>query len=301
MSDVALERGWRALLRRRAALVGINRRNLDFIHEHNERRYYPLADDKVLAKEVLAAAGVRVPRTLAVCGRLADVPAAIELLGGFDEFVIKPARGSGGGGILVAAGRAGAGRWRSAAGGEIGAAELRRHLAEIVFGAYALWGGLGDRALVEERIEPHESLRELWPHGLPDIRVITLDGEPRVAMLRVPTSRSGGRANLHQGGVGVAVDLASGRMSRAVLAGAPIDRHPDSGRPLVGVVVPSWAAVVDLARRAARAVPLGYLGVDLVLDRSASPLVLELNVRPGLEIQNVHGRGLAEFLGEVEA
>ncbi|MBI5488173.1 MAG: hypothetical protein HY905_12645 [Deltaproteobacteria bacterium] len=292
-------RGWRELLRRREALVGINRRNLELVDPHNERRHYPLADDKLLAKNVLAAAGVAVPRTVTVCERVADVPAVLATLGVLDEFVVKPARGSGGDGIVVAVGRASPGVWKLAGGGELAESDLRRHLAEIVFGAYALWGGLGDRALVEERIEPHEFLHGLWPHGLPDVRVITLGGVPFVAMVRVPTSRSGGRANLHQGGVGVAVDVATGRMTRAVLAGEQVERHPDTGRALTGAAVPCWPQIVGLARRASRAVPLGYLGVDIVLDRTGRALVLELNVRPGLEIQNVHGRGLAEFLAEV--
>ena len=40
------------------------------------------------------------------------------------------------------------------------------------------------------------------------------------------------------------------------------------------------------------AIPLGYLGVDLVVDAELGPMVLELNARPGLTIQLANRRGL---------
>ncbi len=60
--------------------------------------------------------------------------------------------------------------------------------------------------------------------------------------------------------------------------------------------MPSWDGVKDVARRAAAAVPLGYLGCDVVVDEHRGPLILEINARPGLEIQNVHGYGLGRAI-----
>ena len=136
----------------------------------------------------------------------------------------------------------------------------------------------------------------MFPDGLCDLRVITLHAVPTLAMVRVPTQRSGGRANLHQGGLGLAVDLESGTVSRAFHEGASIEVHPDTGEALVGLQLPHWSEVLDVAERAAGAVPLGYLGVDIAVDVDAGPLVIEINARPGLEIQNVHGVGLARAL-----
>ncbi|HMW73587.1 MAG TPA: sugar-transfer associated ATP-grasp domain-containing protein, partial [Cellvibrionaceae bacterium] len=45
---------------------------------------------------------------------------------------------------------------------------------------------------------------------------------------------------------------------------------------------------------------LGYLGVDLVLDRDLGPLLLELNARPGLSIQIANKAGLLPRLQAVE-
>lgn len=285
-----------ALLERRAVVYGINRRNLTLVYPNNERRNYPYADDKLLAKEVFVAEGVPVPETLAVCDGLFAVPGVVEGLRGRARFVVKPANGAGGGGILVVGEwLAERGAWRKAGGAEVTPRELARHLADTVFGVHS--NQLEDRAFVEARVEPHAMFASLWADGLCDVRVIVLRGRPVLSMIRVPTAESAGRANLHQGGLGIAVDLATGRTYRAVHHGRAVDRHPESGAPLVGLAVPAWPEVLDVARRAALAVPLGYLGVDVVVDAEQGPLVLEINARPGLEIQNVTGRGLGEVLG----
>ncbi len=285
----------RALLHRRAEVFGINRRNLALVYPNNARRHYPLADDKLLSKERFAAAGVPVPETLAVCEGLYAVPGAVEALRGRSRFVVKPASGSGGGGILVVGvWDEAASCWHRAGGAPLTPLQLGRHLADVVFGVHS--NQLEDRAFVERRVEPHPFFSDLWADGLCDVRVITLRGAPVMSMIRVPTAESGGRANLHQGGLGIAVDLASGRTTRALHRGRAVDRHPETGAPLLELQVPAWAEVVEVARRASRAVPLGYLGVDVVLDRESGPLVLEINARPGLEIQNVTGQGLGPAL-----
>jgi alpha-L-glutamate ligase-like protein len=297
---VSLAARLRALLARRADVYGINRRNLALVYPNNPRRHYPFADDKLLAKERFAAAGVATPRTLAVCDGLYAVPGVVEGLRGQGSFVVKPASGSGGQGILVVGAWDPAREaWTRAGGRAVAPHELARHLADVVFGVHS--NQLEDRAFVEERVTPHPLFAELWADGLCDVRVITLEGEPVMAMIRVPTAESGGRANLHQGGLGIAVDLATGETFRALHHGAAVERHPESGAPLVGLAVPAWPEVLAVARRAASAVPLGYLGVDVVVDATRGPLVLEINARPGLEIQNVNGHGLGPALAGARA
>ncbi len=290
----------RRLLANRERVVGINRRNLTLVYPNNPRHHYPYADDKLLAKECFARAGVPTPETLAVVDGLFAIPEAVERLRGKGQFVVKPANGSGGGGILVVGDwDPEAGVWRRAGGRTIGPVELQRHLGDVIFGVHS--NQLEDRAFVERRVVPHPLFHGLWSDGLCDVRVITLRGRPVMSMIRVPTAESGGRANLHQGGLGIAVDLATGLTTRAVHHGRPVERHPESGAPLVGLQIPAWAEVLEVARRAAGAVPLGYLGVDVVVDAERGPLVLEINARPGLEIQNVNGCGLAPAIARAEA
>ena len=124
-----------------------------------------------------------------------------------------------------------------------------------------------DRILSEERIEPHALYHAFWSDGVCDLRIIVLRGRPILSMVRVPTHRSGGRANLHQGGIGVAVDLREGITYRALSRGEEVTIHPESGEPLIGRQLPEWATCVKVALGAASAVPLGYLGVDICVDR----------------------------------
>lgn len=289
----------RALLARRERVVGINRRNLTLVYPNNPRHHYPYADDKLLAKRCFASAGVPTPETLAVCEGLFAVPGVVESLRGRGQFVVKPANGSGGGGILVVGDwDAERGHWLRAGGRTITPSQLQRHLGDIVFGVHS--NQLEDAAFVERRVVADPLFAGLWADGLCDVRVITLRTRPVMSMIRVPTAESGGRANLHQGGLGIAVDLATGRTTRAVHHGRSVERHPESGAPLVGLQVPRWPEVLDVARRAAGSVPLGYLGVDVVLDAERGPLVLEINARPGLEIQNINAMGLGAALAAME-
>ncbi|MBN1210839.1 MAG: hypothetical protein JXB05_38680 [Myxococcaceae bacterium] len=294
-----LREAFAQLRARREELVGINQRNVMLVYPHNARRDFPLADDKLLGKERFATAGVPTPETLAVCDGLYAVPSTVEALQDRESFVVKPASGSGGQGILVLGERLEPGVWRRAGGDTITSAGLQRHMADILFGVYSKT--LEDRVFIERRIVPHAFFQELWGDGLCDIRVITLHSQPLMSMIRVPTAESGGRANLHQGGLGIALELETGRTYRALHHGMPVERHPESGTPLLGLQVPDWARVLEVARGAAGAVPLGYLGVDIVVDQERGPLVLEINARPGLEIQNVHGSGLGKALRRLSA
>jgi alpha-L-glutamate ligase-like protein len=304
MNVMSVWKAWRARLRdmlvRRDALVGINRRNVSFVYANNPRSAYPEADDKLLCKELMAAHHVGLARTLVVCDGLYAIPQTLDVLRTLEHFVLKPANSSGGAGIIVVGERCGDGVWKKASGnGQVTIDELRYRLGEIVFGAFS--GDLDDRAFVEERIFPHRVFQDFWSGGLCDVRVITLDALPFFAMVRVPTFESDGRANLHQGGIGLALDINTGMTTRAYYRGRSITHHPEGGALLIGVQLPDWQGILETARRAARSVRLGYLGVDVVVDEVRGPMVLEVNARPGLEIQNVHARGLAEALELVRA
>ena len=85
-------------------VLGINRRNADYILIHNRRRLYPLVDDKVLTKDLARKAGVQVPEMyglVEIQRQVRDLPA---MLSGRQDFVIKPAGGSQGHGIVVIVG-----------------------------------------------------------------------------------------------------------------------------------------------------------------------------------------------------
>jgi alpha-L-glutamate ligase-like protein len=280
---------WVGALRARGVL-GINRRNVDYTLRWNPRRLYPLVDDKLVTKRLCREAGIPVPELLAVARQHFEIPRLLAALAERESFVLKPAHGAMGNGILVVVGRSGRDFLRSG-GRRLSADDLRYHAASIISGLYAL-GGQPDSALIEELLIAHASLLEICLEGAPDVRVIVHRGIPVMSMTRFPTRRSGGRANLHQGAIGAGVDLETGRIRHGVQGMHAVERHPDSGRPLRGVAIPQFERVLEIAVRATDLTGLGYVGADVVVDARLGPVILELNARPGLAIQLANRAGL---------
>lgn len=289
-------RTWRAL--RDEGVLGINRRNAEYTLRWNPRSKYPTVDDKLLTKKLCARAGIPTPKLLAVASHHFELRALRQALLGFDSFVLKPARGAMGNGILVVRGRDGD-RFQVAGGRRIDSADLSYHAAGIISGLYAL-AGQTDVALVEERLEVHPALAEIATEGVPDVRVVVFRGVPAMAMTRLPTRKSGGRANLHQGAVAAGIDLGSGATTHAIQQSRPIETHPDTGQSLLHRVLPGWPPMLEFAVRAADETGLGYVGADMVVDAIHGPVLLEMNARPGLMIQLANRAGLLPRLRAIE-
>lgn len=281
---------------KRRGILGINRRNAQYTLGWNSRRLYPLVDDKVATKRLCEAAGIPVPKLLAVARSHLE---AQRLLGELEKeptFVLKPARGAMGNGILVLEQREGQ-LWRGAR--PYSHDDFAYHATSIISGLYSL-AGHADEAMVEERLEIDPLLAPLRDEGVPDIRVIVYRGVPVMCMMRLPTRLSGGRANLHQGAVGMGVDLVSGRVVHAMLRGRSIEKSPDTGKHLLDVELPDFDLVLRTAVAATDQTGLGYVGADVVLDARRGPMVLELNARPGLAIQLANRTGIMPRLDAVD-
>lgn len=292
---------WLAAARRLAerGILGMNRRNAECILDHNPRRLYPVVDDKLRLHSLCATIGVPTPTIYSVIGRQSELRHLLTRLGDCNDFVVKPNRGSAGRGVLVVTGRDG-GAFRRHNGAHVRTEDLQQHVSDILSGMYSL-GGRPDLAIVQQRVRLHAAFRSIAFHGIPDVRVILYRGEPAMAMLRLPTKQSGGRANLHQGGIGAGVDLVTGTTHHAVQYNRAVGIHPDMGQELVGARVPYWDDVLAMSRRVAAAVGLGYLGVDIVVDADDGPLLLEANARPGLAIQIANDAGLLPRLKEIDS
>jgi alpha-L-glutamate ligase-like protein len=275
-------------------IMGINRRNLELIFPHNPRHGFPVVDDKIRTKDLLRSIGITTPKTLRVVGNFLEIDRSIQALKVESSFVIKPSRGRAGGGVLLVK-RDPLGQWRSPSGRSVSDEQLRKHLGDILFGVYS-FGRMDDRALVEKRVEQHDFFQSLYDGGIADIRLILFHTRPVMAMLRIPTSTSDGKANLHQGAMGVQVDLDTGVTGDGFWRGRRLNSHPDTKAPIRGLTVPFWKEILETSPKAAAAVPLAYIGIDLVIDRNEGPLVLELNARPGLQIQVINHSGLAPRL-----
>ncbi|MGD8176272.1 alpha-L-glutamate ligase-like protein [Marinimicrobium sp. ARAG 43.8] len=283
---------------KRMGILGMNARNHDFIGRYNARHLYPLVDDKLKTKLLTEEYGLATPALRFVVSQQHAINHIEQQLFDLDGFAIKPAKGSGGKGILVIVGRHGD-KFIKPSGAEIGIEEIRRHMSNTLAGLYSL-GGKPDVVIVEDLIEFDDIFDGYSHEGVPDIRVVVFKGYPVMAMLRLATHASDGKANLHQGAVGVGLDIASGRCRKAVQFGAPIILHPDTHRPLHEIKVPDWREMLVLASRCYEMTELGYIGTDIVLDKTRGPQLLELNARPGLAIQMANGLGLLPRLRHIE-
>lgn len=284
---------------RAAGVLGMNRRNAVFTLRWNQRRFYPRVDDKLETKRLLREAGIPTAPVLAVARVHSQVRAMLAELDAYSSFVIKPAHGAMGNGILVVLERDG--DWFRRPGGQwIDRRALFYHSASIISGAYAL-GGQPDVAFAEERLEVHPELAAISMEGVPDVRVIVYRGVPVMSMTRLPTRRSRGRANLHQGAVGAGIEIDTGLTNYAVLDGKPVPLHPDTQEAVIGRPIPQFARALEIAVRASDQTELGYVGADVVVDAHHGPLILELNARPGLAIQVANRMGLVPRLHAVDA
>jgi alpha-L-glutamate ligase-like protein len=284
---------------RELGVVGINRRNADLVLPNNPRRLYDLVDNKVRCKQLAEAHGIAVPETYRVIANPKEIRRFQRDFAVRDSFVVKPARGSGGKGILVVAGREET-HFIKPSGAWIRGEEVRFHLQNIIAGLFSL-GGKRDQALVEYRVKPAAVLTALSFQGAPDIRVVLYRGYPVMAMLRASTRESDGRSNLHQGAIGIGIDIATGRTVRAIHHGRRVDRHPDLKTGLIGIEIPGWPRILEIAATCQTMTGLGYLGVDLMIDEDRGPLMIEVNARPGLAIQLANGVGLLKRLRPIEA
>lgn len=299
-----MKRWWHRWLRtpselREMGVVGINMRNARYVLPNNPRRLYDLVDNKVRTKVLAVERGIAVPETYGIVSNPGDVKNFERILEGRDSFVVKPTHGSGGKGVLVIAGRED-GMYFKPSGSRLSPGEVRHHLQNILAGLYSL-GGKRDTALVEYKVTPEPTMTSISFQGAPDIRIVLFHGYPVLAMLRASTRESDGRSNLHQGALGIGVDIITGRTMHAVHHGRAVSKHPDLKVPVCGVQVPEWERILEIAVSCYEMTGLGYLGVDLMIDEEKGPLMIEVNARPGLAIQLANGVGLLNRLEPIAA
>lgn len=294
---LSLVKTWKAL--KKNGVMGINQRNADYILKYNKRHLYPLVDNKIITKQRAIDSGIDVPELYGIIRTEHEVSQVAKLLENHHDFVIKPAQGSGGDGIIVISDRYDSNRFKTMAGRLISLSEIEHQLSNIITGLYSL-GGMRDSAIIEYRVKPDSIFKNISFEGVPDIRIIVLMGYPIMAMLRLPTRQSNGKANLHQGAIGAGINLVTGRTLNGTWFNEKIERHPDTDNYLNGVTLPNWNKFMHLAASCYELVGLGYIGVDLVLDQNKGPLILELNARPGLNIQIANDIGLHRQGSQVE-
>src|SRR5579859_1756460 len=270
-------------------ILGLNARSQLYLTHLNSPKARKIADSKLLMFRALKKAGIPTPEVYKKFKEPKDVfEFNWENLP--DSFALKPSRGFGGEGIIVIKKRAKdekgqklATTWVTTQRNNITAEDLKLHVLDILEGAYSM-KNVPDVAFIQEYVGRHKTFRKYSYRGTPDIRVIVFNKIPVMAMLRLPTRESGGHANLHQGAIGVGIDIATGITTKAIWHGNVIKYKPETSRKLHGIKIPNWTRLLEISVQTAIISGLGFAGVDIVL-HPGGPMVLELNARPGLQIQ----------------
>ncbi len=276
----------------------MNARTLHYVTKVNPPEAIRLANNKLATKRALQKEGLATPRLFAIIRSRREL-ARFRWTKLPSSFVVKPTSASGGGGIIVIFGRNKKGNWVKADKSEIFISELKRQIVDILDGNYSR-GNVPDAAFFEQRVKVHADLKAYSVKGVPDVRVLLYNLVPVMAMLRLPTEESYGRANLHAGGIGVGLDISTGLTTTAIYRGHTIDYLPGSRLSPSGIRIPFWDQVLLLSTRAASVLGLNFVGVDIAIDRDDGPLVLEVNARPGLDIQYANLAPLRARLRRVE-
>ena len=276
-------------------LLGINARNLLYIRAYNPKRAIMMADSKMKTKNFLSVRGIPVAKFYGAIHNKKE-------LNNYDwsslpnSFVVKPNSGYGGEGILIITGRKGA-NWIQSNGELMEQETLEGHINDILDGRYSL-ANISDTAFFEQRLEPPEPFKKMSYEGLPDVRVVVHNLIPVMAMMRLSTEESQGRANIHFGGIAVGIDIAKGEMTYITQYNKEIDSIPGYG-PIRGTKIPHWDEILLIASRVQQITNLGFAAVDIALDKSG-PILLEINARAGLAVQIANMAPLRRRLERIE-
>lgn len=285
-----------------SSILGLNARTKLYSYPYNTKGGKRIAASKLLTYKVLKKAQIPTPTIYTKFKSPSEIFS-------FDwnsipgAFVVKPSKGFGGEGIVVIKKKVkpkdGDSYWVTTQRKKVVVSDLQLHVMDILEGAFS-YGNIPDVALIQEYVGRDKAFRKFAYRGTPDIRVIVFNRVPVMAMLRLPTKDSGGRANLHQGAIGVGIDMATGITTKAVMYDKPIKFKPGTKRKLHGIKIPYWDKILEIAVKCQEVSRLGYLGADIVIHPDKGPMVLELNSMPGLAIQLANEAGLKRRLDRVD-
>jgi alpha-L-glutamate ligase-like protein len=284
-------------------ILGMNERIREYILLHNPRRLLPQVDNKIVTAQLVQKHQIPMPEQILSIKRHGDLRYLHRFLPEQKSFVAKPSRGAMGNGVLIVEKQ----EWNADLSDasmttprdeKLSLKDFKYYLSDILSGLYSL-DGMPDDVIIQEKLEIHPAFANFSFRGIPDIRVIIYKGFPVMAMIRLATSGSGGRANLHQGAVGSGINIATGAVTYSVHQNRRVELHPDFKSPLSDLKIPQWREILLLSARCFDAIPLGYMGVDIVIHKAGHPLLLEMNARPGLSIQIANQRGLKPRLQRV--
>lgn len=278
-------------------LLGQNARNLKYIKWFNSKMAKKLADSKLKTKDFLKSKWVPVPWTLSILTKYEQITDEM-IWGLITPFVIKPNAGFWGKWIIVINKRDSSENFVSNTGHIYSVKDIHAHLLNVLDGFFSL-SGSRDKIIIEKKIEINDEVQILGKYGLPDIRIIVFNMVPVMAMLRIPTEKSGWKANLHSWACAAWIDIWTWKLTYITQYSKIIKSIPWIW-DIRWLVLPDWDDMLNMAVKVQKETNIWYLGCDIVMDNKDGPLLLEMNVRPGLEVQVANLARLKDRLEKVE-
>lgn len=265
---------------KKSDILGVNARNLLYINKYNTKLGKTFADDKIFTKNYLQSRNIGAARLYATIRSHKELenfnPQILPA-----SFVMKPNHGYGGEGILIIKDTKN-NHYIGSGNKKYTWHDLHNECASILDGKYSL-SGLKDQVIFEELLVIDDYFKDFTDSGLPDIRIIVFNLVPVMAMLRLPTKDSGGRANLHMGAIGLGIDIGTGHTTFGVQKGKFITRLPN-GKNVSNIKIPKWDEILLTASKIQQISKVGFVGVDLTYTKTGIK-ILEINARAGLYIQ----------------
>ena len=278
-------------------LLWQNARNLKYIKGFNSKMAKKLADSKLKTKDFLRSKWIPVPNTLAILSKYEEI--TDDMISKLQPpFVIKPNAGFWWKGIIVIDKLDSSWNFVSNTSQVYTGKDIHSHLLNVLDWFFSLsWSR--DRIIIEKKIEINDEVQILGKYGLPDIRIIVFNMVPVMAMLRVPTAKSWWKANLHSWACAAWIDIWTGKLTYITQYSKIIKSIPWIW-DVRGLVLPDWDTMLEMAVRVQKETNIWYLGCDIVMDNKDGPLLLEMNIRPGLEVQVANLARLKDRLEKVE-
>ncbi|HRX63503.1 MAG TPA: DUF1704 domain-containing protein [Candidatus Absconditabacterales bacterium] len=311
-------------------ILGSNARNLSYIKKFNDKKSIRLANNKIKTKDFLSARGIPFAKNYTIIKNRKEL---------FDidfgklpkkEFVVKPNKGSKGKGIYITKflgtiekneklevrnifdkakiyvnkiadkiqNLPNLPHYYEIGGEMVDDNTFRRYILDNLDGKNSMTMG-GDKVIIEEKIKAGEGFVEFCKHGLADIRIIVFNLVPVSAMVRMPTHKSEGKANIARGGIGLGVEIGTGKINtmfedQKIYKG----KFKQEYKNLKDHKLPYWDDILFLSSKVQYFVNLGYLALDRVITEDG-PKLLEINARAGLEVQNISGMKLKNILKKI--
>ena len=240
-----------ALRARGVVAAHLNRRNIGYISKYNDRRLYPLVDGKQAADQAAVSRSTVWPRQEMI-GKVAsqfEVERVVDMVRDRAGFVIKPAKGSGGKGILVIEHHDGeefceAQRRRASRVPTWSATSPTSCQDFIRWAAHRMW----------RWVEGFISFNQPWPsspEGVPDIRVMVFKGYPVMAMMRLSTAAWMARPTFTRGQS--VSGWISGQAGPCAACSMIVHSSPtDTGHDLFSLKVPRWTPYSNWPRGVTR-------------------------------------------------